>query len=334
MEHVLIDHLGARASRIALGTWAMGGWLWGGTDEEQAIATVLAALEQGITLIDTAPAYGFGRAEEIVGKALARSGRRHDILLATKAGLEWHNGKFFRNSSPVRIFQELEDSLRRLRTDYIDLYQIHWPDPAVPIEQTAQAMDKLFDRGLIRAVGVSNFSPEQIERFRLAAPLHAVQPPYNLFERQIEKDVLPYCQEEGFTLLAYGVLCRGLLTGRMQPDTRFPEDDLRRKDPKFQLPRYHQYLEAVNQLDRLAKKRFSRRVLHLAVRWVLDHGAGIALCGARRPEQLDWVNEAMGWNVDLETKQLIDRILVETISDPVGPEFMAPALSEQTAQPA
>jgi aryl-alcohol dehydrogenase-like predicted oxidoreductase len=334
MQHVLIDHLGTKASRIGLGTWAIGGLLWGGTDEEQSIRTILAAMDRGITLIDTAPAYGHGRAEEIIGKALARSGKRRDVLLATKAGLDWENGKFYRNSSPKRIYQQAEESLLRLQTDYIDLYQIHWPDPAVPIERTAEAMDKLYDRGIIRAVGVSNFSPEQMDRFRRVTVLHTAQPPYNIFERQIEKDVLPYCQDEGLTLLAYGALCRGLLTGKMRPDTVFPDGDLRRNDPKFQPPRYQQYLEAVNRLDQLARERFSKNVLQLAVRWVLDHGAGVALCGARRPEQLEWVEEAMGWSIDQETKQLIDRILAETIHDPMGPEFMAPPSREEVAEPA
>jgi aryl-alcohol dehydrogenase-like predicted oxidoreductase len=332
MEHVLIDQLGARASRIGLGTWAMGGLLWGGTDEEQSVRTILAALDRGITLIDTAPAYGFGRAEEIVGMALARSGRRRDVILATKTGLDWHQGKLFRNSSPERILQQVQESLRRLQTDYLDLYQIHWPDPLVPIEQTAEAMDKLYDRGLIRAVGVSNYSPEQMDLFRQIAPLHTSQPPYNLFERQAENDVLPYCQEEGITLLAYGGLCRGLLTGKMRPDTPFAGDDLRQRDPKFQQPRYSQYLEAVRRLDQLAQERFGKRVLHLAVRWILDHGAGVALCGARRPEQTEWVSEVMGWTVDPETKQLIDGILKETIHDPVGPEFMAPPARERIAE--
>jgi aryl-alcohol dehydrogenase-like predicted oxidoreductase len=334
MEHVLIDQLGARASRIGLGTWAIGGSLWGGTDEEQSVRTILAALDRGITLIDTAPAYGFGRAEEIVGMALARSGKRRDVILATKTGLDWHQGKIFRNSAPENIFRQLEESLRRLQTDYIDLYQIHWPDPLVPIEQTAEAIDKLYDRGLIRSVGVSNYSPEQMDLFRQAAPLHTSQPPYNLFERQVEKDVIPYCQQEGITLLAYGALCRGLLTGRMRPDTHFSGDDLRQRDPKFQQSRFSQYLEAVGRLDKLAQERFGKRVLHLAVRWVLDHGAGVALCGARRPEQTEWFDEVTGWSIDLEAKQLIDGILSETIHDPVGPEFMAPPSREKITETA
>jgi aryl-alcohol dehydrogenase-like predicted oxidoreductase len=333
MEHILIDQLGTRASRIGLGTWAMGGWLWGGADDEQSVKTILAALDLGITLIDTAPAYGLGKAEEIVGKALARSGKRREVMIATKAGLDWHGEKIFRNSSPEHIYRQLEETLQRLQTDYIDLFQIHWPDPLVPVERTAEAVNRLYDRGLIRAVGVSNYSPEQMEIFRQAAPLHTSQSPYNLFEREIERDVLPYCQQEGITLLAYGALCRGLLTGRMRPDTTFAGDDLRQRDPKFQRPRYEQYLEAVSRLDQLAQESFGKRIIHLAVRWVLDHGAGVALCGARRPEQLEWVGEAMDWSLDIEAKQHIDLILKETILAPVGPEFMAPRSRQEITEP-
>ena len=240
----VIDIPGTRmsASRIALGTWAIGGWMWGGTDETQAIRTIHAAIERGITLIDTAPVYGFGRAEEILGKALAADGRRQRVLIATKVGLDWRDGKPFRNASKARIQQEIEDSLRRLRTDAIDLYQVHWPDPSVPIEETASAMADLQRAGKIRAIGVSNFTPAQMEAFGKMAPLQTAQPPYNLFERAIERDVLPYCRDQKLITLAYGALCRGLLSGRMTSQTRFDGDDLRNSDPKFQPPHFAQYL--------------------------------------------------------------------------------------------
>ena len=191
MEQIEIEGMATKASRIALGTWAMGGWKWGGSDEGDAIRTIHAALDQGINLIDTAPVYGFGRSEELVGKALA-GGRRQRALIATKVGLEWRDGQVFRNSSPARLRQELEDSLRRLKTDVIDLYQVHWPDELVPIEETAAVLEGFRRDGKIRAIGVSNFSPAQMERFRAGASLQTAQPPYNLFERQIEADVLPY----------------------------------------------------------------------------------------------------------------------------------------------
>jgi aryl-alcohol dehydrogenase-like predicted oxidoreductase len=326
MEYAKIAGTALSPSRIGLGTWAMGGWMWGGTDEERSIQTICAALDRGITLIDTAPAYGQGRSEEIVGKALARWGHRDRVVVATKVGLEWRRGgDVVRNASRERITNEVAASLRRLRTDYIDVYQVHWPDPLVPIDETAEAMRRLYDRGLVRAIGVSNFSPEQIAAFQAVAPVHTVQPPYNLFEREAERDVLPYCRRHDIATLTYGALCRGLLSGRMKPDTTFEGDDLRRNDPKFGVPRFAQYLLAVAALERLARESYGRSVLALAVRWVLDQpGVHVALWGARAPEQVAPLDDVMGWSLDGEALRAIEAILRETVSDPVGPEFMAP----------
>ena len=305
--------------------------MWGGTDASEAIATIRAAIDHGVDLIDTAPAYGFGRSEEIIGKALAESGLRSRVAVATKVGLEWDGGKVFRNASRVRILNEVDESLRRLRTDRIDIYQAHWPDPLTPIEETAEAMHSLFAQGKIRAIGVSNFSVELMERFRRVAPLHVLQAPYNLFERDIEPDILPFCRRNNIATLGYGALCRGLLSGRMRSDTKFEGDDLRRTDPKFQQPRFRQYLAAVDQLDQLARARFGKRVLHLAVRWMLDQGVSVALWGARRPSQIEAVDEITGWRLDVPAKAEIDRILSETIRAPVGPEFMAPPARKMAA---
>ncbi len=323
-ESVDIPGTQLRVSRVALGTWAMGGWMWGGTDKREAVATIRAALEQGINLIDTAPVYGFGVSEEIVGQAVAAAGLRAQAVIATKVGLEWRAGKVYRNATRGRIMREIDESLRRLRTDYIDIYQVHWPDPLVPIEETAEAMRTLHDQGKIRAIGVSNFSVEQMERFRKVAPLHVLQPPYNLFERAIEGEILPYCRANNIATLGYGALCRGLLSGRMRADTTFEGDDLRRLDPKFQPPRYAQYLTAVGQLDQLAQDFYQRRVIQLAVRWMLDQGISVALWGARHPDQLQAAVGVAGWSLGAATRARIDRILSEAITDPVGPEFMAP----------
>jgi hypothetical protein len=168
MEFVDIPGTQLHVSRVALGTWAMGGWMWGGTDERESVKTIWGALDQGINLIDTAPAYGSGVSEEIVGKAVASANLRARTIIATKAGLEMRDGKAYRNATRQRILREVNDSLRRLRTDYIDIYQVHWPDPLVPIEETAEAMRGLYDLGKIRAIGVSNFSVTQMERFRQA----------------------------------------------------------------------------------------------------------------------------------------------------------------------
>jgi aryl-alcohol dehydrogenase-like predicted oxidoreductase len=321
-------------SRIALGTWAIGGWMWGGSDESESIKTIHAAVQRGITLIDTAPVYGFGRSEEIVGKALADGGMRNRVVIATKAGLDWRDGQPFRNAGRKRILAEVEDSLRRLRTDHIDIYQVHWPDPLTPIEECAEAMLTLYRQGTIRAIGVSNFSRQQMREFREVAPLHTVQPPYNLFEREAEEEVLPYCLWHSIATLVYGPICRGLLSGRMKPNTRFDGDDQRNTDPKFQQPRYGQYLRAVEQLDRFARDNFGKRVMHLALRWVLDQpGVSVALMGARHPAQLDPVSEVVGWKLSNDAITEIDRIVRANVTDPVGPEFMAPPLRmRRTAQ--
>ena len=321
-EFVNIPGTRLNVSRVALGTWAMGGWMWGGTDARESIDTIHAALHQGINLIDTAPMYGFGVSEEIVGTALR--GIRSQVVIATKVGLESRDGKVYRNASRARILQEIDDSLRRLRTDYIDIYQVHWPDPMVPVEETAEAMRSLYEQGKIRAIGVSNFSVAQMERFRRVAPLHVLQPPYNLFERDIEAQILPYCRANQIATFGYGALCRGLLSGRMRPDTKFADDDLRRIDPKFQPPRFAQYLDAVRQLDELAQRQFQRRVIHLAVRWMLDRGISVALWGGRHPAQVEAALGVTGWSLNSTDREQIERIVRTTILDPVGPEFMAP----------
>jgi aryl-alcohol dehydrogenase-like predicted oxidoreductase len=330
LEYIKIKGTALKGSRIALGTWAIGGWMWGGTDENESIRTIHAALDQGINLIDTAPIYGQGRSEEIVGKALRQHGGREAVILATKVGIDWTTGRIERNSSRQRILQELDDSLRRLQTDYIDIYQVHWPDPQVRIEETAATLGELYRQGKIRAIGVSNHSPEEMARFESVAPLQTIQPPFNLFERNIERDVLPHAREYGKTTLVYGALCRGFLSGAMSADRQFAKDDMRKtSDPKFQQPHFAEYLDAANKLDAYARERFGKRVIHLAVRWLLDQpGVGIALWGARRPDQLAPIQEVFGWSLSKSDLAAIDAILSESIRNPVGPEFMAPPVRE------
>jgi aryl-alcohol dehydrogenase-like predicted oxidoreductase len=324
METINIIPLKTASSRICLGTWAIGGWSWGGTDEQESIKTIHTALDNGINIIDTAPVYGFGVSEQIVGKALQQYGNRDRIIISTKVGLEWKNNNVYRNSTPARIKQEIEDSLQRLQTDYIDIYLIHWPDPLVPIEETAEAMLALFKQGKIRAIGVSNYSVVHMQMFQKIAPIHVSQLPYNLFEREIENEALPFTEKNGIVTLAYGALCRGLLSGKMNQDRKFTGDDLRKTDPKFQLPRFKQYLNAVAALEEFAQRKYQKSVLALAVRWILDKGLTVALWGARHPTQLLPVDEIMGWSINSDEMQQIDKILKDNITDPIGPEFMAP----------
>lgn len=325
MENRQIADTGLTASRIALGTWAIGGWMWGGTEKRRSIETIHAALEKGVTLIDTAPVYGFGTSEEIVGEALREYGDRADIKLSTKVGLEWGDDRRIRrNGSRERIRYEIDASLKRLGRTGIDIYFVHWPDCGRDVEETAAAMRGLYEEGTVKAVGVSNFTVDQMQRFLTECPLHVCQPPYNIFERDIEKHVKPYCERHGVSLMTYGALCRGLLSGKMSTDREFDGDDLRNDDPKFSEPRFGQYLEAADRMKKLAGDRFDKSLLAFSLRWILEQGVDFAIWGGRDPSQLDPIDEILGWSMDLATMSAVDGILNETIEQPVGPEFMAP----------
>lgn len=311
--------------RVALGTWAIGGWQWGGIDDDNAIKTIHKAIDSGINLIDTAPVYGFGHSEEIVGKAI--QGKRDKVVIATKVALNWTDDhkKFFRDARPERIRQEIEDSLRRLKTDYIDLYQIHWPDNQTPIEETAIEIEKIRKAGKIKAVGVSNFSVQQMEAISQYTKLAAIQPPYNLFEREAENDVIPYAKKHGLAALCYGPLCRGLLSGKMTKDRVFNGDDLRKVDPKFSSPAFDSYLAATKELAEFAKDTYNKSLLALAVRWVMDQYQGnIPLWGARKPEQIEGIQDALGWSLSDHDLKVINDILAKHIKESISPSFMAP----------
>lgn len=316
---------GVCVSRIGLGTWAIGGSEWGAVDEGEAIAACRAIFDHGINLIDTAPIYGDGRAETIVGKAMAQHGRREDFYIATKAGLRRMGDSVVADARPASVLEEVNLSLRRLRTDYIDLYQLHWPDTQTPIEETAEAFLRLYEAGKIRAIGVSNCSAQQMEQFRAVAPLHANQPPMNIFERDVEQEALPYCRTHGIGVLAWSALCRSMLAGRMRADQKFPAEDIRSADPKFQPPRLAQYVQAVAALDAYAQQHYGKRVLHLALRWLLDQpGVSVALWGAKRAEQLAPAEQVSGWKLSAEDMRAIDKIVADAVHDPVGPEYLRP----------
>jgi aryl-alcohol dehydrogenase-like predicted oxidoreductase len=325
IETTTIPDIRLPVSRVGLGTWAMGGFQWGGSDDDESVRTIHVVLDRGINLIDTAPAYGFGHSEEVIGRAIAERGRRDRVVIATKAGLEHRGDALFRNGTRRQILAEVELSLTRLRTDYIDLFQVHWPDPDTPFEETAQALADLKQSGKILAIGVSNYSIDEMERFQGVAPIATAQPPLNLFERQAEADIIPWCRERGVATLTYGALCRGLLSGAINKKTLFAGDDLRKVDPKFLPPRFDQYLRAVDLLERYAHERYRAGVLALAMRWVLDTpGVSVALWGPRHPSELVPVDELMRFRLDAEARAYADEVLAEAVLDPVGPEFMAP----------
>jgi len=325
IERTQVSDLDLFITRTVLGTWAIGGWQWGGTDEQKSIHTILKALRMGVTTVDTAPIYGFGKSEELVGKAVKEFGRRDEVQIATKLGLEWDEDENVkRNSSRDRILYEIEDSLERLQTDYIDIYQIHWPDLNSDFEETATTMKELWEEGTIKAIGVSNYDPEQMNEFRKTAPIHTCQPPYNLFERGIENDLIPYCKDHDITLLTYGALCRGLLSGKMDTDWEFKKGDLRRNaDPKFQGETFENHLKAVERLDRYARSNFDTKVINLAVRWILDKGIDAAIWGAREPSQVTF-EDVSGWSLSDEAIEEIEQIVTEEVEEPVSPAFMAP----------
>lgn len=315
--------------RVGLGTWAIGGTEWGAVPENDAIATILSAVERGINLIDTAPIYGRGRAEELIGKAMQQHGNREAFYIATKAGLDWNDRGVFANSTPARLRRELEDSLRRLGTTYIDLYQVHWPDTLVPVAEVAGVLAEFVEAGKVRALGVSNFSVPQMEEFRRVAALASDQPPYNIFEREIDTGILPWCAKNNIAVLTYSSLCRSLLGGRVHRGMKFEDRDIRAVDPKFQEPRFSQYMTAVERLTEFARERFGKSIIELAARWVLDRpGVSVALWGAKRPDQLDAVSGVMGWKLDPEAMAEIDRIVAESVKDPIGPEYLTPLVRQ------
>lgn len=329
MEYRQFGKLNFQVSAVGLGTWVSGGWLWGGADDDESRAAITASLENGINLIDTAPVYGFGRSETVVGETVRKLGIRDRVILATKCGLEWDEKKeqIRRNASSKRILKEFDDSRRRLQTDVIDIYQIHWPDESFPIEKSMETLLKLYDQGLVRAIGVSNFSVDQMRSCMRAAPLHSLQPPYNLYERGIEKDILPFCREQGIAVLAYGALCRGLLSGKFQKHVSFPRDDIRSFDPKFTEGRLSEYLGATQTISEIAAS-LKLTAAQLAIRWVAAKpGVTSALAGARNACQARDNAQAFQNTLSDEVIREIEEIVEKQIPEAVGPEFMAPPRS-------
>ncbi len=328
MDRIRFGETGPSVSVLVLGTWVTGGWAWGGAEEEDSLKAIRRALELGINIIDTAPVYGFGLSEEIVGKALKDWGRRPEIAVATKCGLEWDDQHRYirRNSRPERVRREIDDSLRRLGVDCVDLYQIHWPDLKTPFADTMGTLRELQREGKIRYIGVSNFSREQIEECRKHGPVHSLQPPYNLFERGAEAELLPYCKENGVATLVYGGLCRGILTGKFSGNEKFPPGDLRRGDPKFKPDRFRQYTRAVDALKKIAS-RYGKTPAQFALRWALQQpGVTTVIAGARTQQQMEENAGVSGWEISASDMDEVEAIIKKFIKTPVGPEFMAPGL--------
>jgi len=285
---------GISASAVGLGTWAIGGWMWGGTDERQSIAAIHASIDAGISLIDTAPAYGMGLAETIVGKAIA--GRRDKVVLVTKCGLVWHvnEGAYFfhQDGKPVHrylgaasIRHEVEESLKRLGTDYIDHYVTHWQDATTPIAETVETLVRLKDEGKIRSIGASNVSPEDLVAYIATGALDAIQEEYSMVRRDIETTLLPLCRTSAVSVLSYSSLALGLLSGKVGPERVFAGDDQRKGNPRFSQANREKIARLTRGLEPVAEAH-EASIAQVVIAWTIAQpGITFSLCGARDPAQ-------------------------------------------------
>jgi aryl-alcohol dehydrogenase-like predicted oxidoreductase len=311
MEKVTLGRSGLEVSPIAFGTWQLGGD-WGEYDESEAIAAIRHAREHGINFFDTAQAYGFGRSERALGKALRDDldDRRDEVVIATKGGLridEHH--RVLRDSSPDWIRAGVEASLAALGVDHIDLYQIHWPDPATPFAETAGALQELVEAGKLRHVGVSNFTAAQMDAFARTRPVETAQPPFAMFRRAIEADVLPYCSEHAIGVLVYGPLAHGLLTGVMNPGTTFGSDDWRGSSSEFRGEKLQRNLGIVSRLQAFAAER-DATISQLALAWTLAHPAvQVAIVGSRSSAHIAASLGALTIQLDEDDMAELDALL-------------------------
>jgi len=298
---------------IGFGCWAMGGagWAgsWGPQDDAESIQSIHVALEQGINWFDTAAVYGLGHSEEVLGKALGN--RRHDVVVATKFGTVWdEQGNLTDRASYDSVIRECDASLRRLGSDYIDLYQQHWPDrQGTSVEETMRALGDLIQAGKVRYVGVSNYTVPLLEQALAVRHVDSLQPPYNLFSRDVENDLLPFCKDHGMGVVAYSPLHSGLLGGKYNQDTTFDDGDWRAHNPDFTGDGLRANLEKVDKLRAIAD-RFGKTVAQLAIAWVLSNSAvTAAIVGVRRPDHITGILPAADWTLDQQTRQEIEQVL-------------------------
>ena len=316
MKQIRLGRTNLQVSRIAFGTWQLGGD-WGATDEKAAVAAIKHAADMGINFFDTAQGYGFGASEELLARAL--KGRPRDqVVIATKGGLRPTNrGGVERDASPRWIRDGVEASLKALGTDYIDLYQVHWPDHHTPFGNTAGALAELVAAGKIRHVGVSNFDASEIEDFSKALQVETLQPPYHLFRRDIESSILPYTKAHDIGVLVYGPLAHGLLSGSMTEETKFAPNDWRSKSAVFRGDAYRRNLAVVSALRRFAQFELGTTVSRLAVAWTLANPAvHVAIVGTRDPKHVDDAVAAADLALDQQTMNVIEEIVRAEL--PVG----------------
>ena len=314
MDQKQLGKDGPLLTEIGLGTWAIGGpwsWGWGPQDDKVSIKTIHKALDSGINWVDTAAAYGLGHGEEVVGRAV--EGIRKEVFIATKCGLVWNEKRRVRNNiQPDSILEEAEASLQRLKTDYIDLYQIHWPDGQTPVEKSWEAMVKLKDQGKVRFIGVSNFNKSMLEKCENIFHVNSLQPPYSLLNREVEEEILPWCKVHGVGVVAYSPMQSGLLTDSFDI-SRLAPDDWRHKSSYFQEPNLSKNLEFAKRLGEIAA-RYDKTVAQLAIAWVLNNSAvSSAIVGARKPEQVDEIVGGAAWSITREDLDLIENLSTEIL---------------------
>jgi aryl-alcohol dehydrogenase-like predicted oxidoreductase len=314
MEYTRLGETDLEVSRICFGTWQLSGQ-WGSIDREEADAAIRRALELGVNFFDTAQAYGFGTSETWLSDALRDEIRsnRDGVVLATKGGLRPAGDGIERDAGRSWLRQGLEESLEHLGTDYVDLYQVHWPDASTPAEETAAVLGAFVEEGKARYVGVSNYNARQMHELERHLKIDTLQPPYHIFRRGIEKHVLPYCEAHGIGTLAYGPLAHGLLGGKYDEDTTFDDDDWRSQSSAFTGDVFAHNLEVV---ERLKKFGFDRdmTVAQVAIAWVLAHpGIDVAIVGARRPDQIEGTAPAGDIFLDEEELEEIAGIIDDAI---------------------
>jgi len=288
MRYNTIEGLDIKPSCLGLGCWQLGGHGWGKVSEREMVKGIYKALNSGINFFDTAPIYGLGRSEKVLGKTLHIE--RKNVIIATKVGLVWEKSNTFRkftDNSPTNINREIDMSLKRLKTDYIDLYQIHWPDPNTPTEDTLHAMEKLKDSGKIRCIGCCNFSLELLKECLKYAEIKTIQIPYNLIDRKVEKDLLPFCRKNNIRVLAYSSIAKGLLTGKYNKNTKFGEDDHRSRHKYFHGEDFLKNLKILEKVEVIAKK-LDKLPAQIALRWVLENPCvTTALVGIKNVAQVE-----------------------------------------------
>lgn len=299
---------GPEVSVVSLGTWAIGGTHWGEVDDGESIEAIRSAVDAGVNLIDTAPVYGNGHSEEVVGKALKEI--RDGVYIATKCGVHTKGDDFYFDLSPAEVRKEAEASLRRLGVERIDLYQCHWPDKKTPIEATMEEMLRLREEEKIRYIGVSNFEEELLDKALAVAPVVSLQPHYSLLERKIEEGTLPYCREHDIGVMAYGPLGSGILTGKYRERPTFEEKDARSFFyPFFKEPLWSKARELVDVLRGIAEER-GRPVSHVAINWVVRQaGVTTAIVGARNPSQAEMNAAAADWELSAVELERIESAL-------------------------